>query len=96
MLEKHVIFPFFLYKLHVFCELHLFAEYYIRFGNYYMFGVSSASSVKTSFLLTSAPVKHPLAPAASESSCLPHHLLPWRSAFKHIHAYSDNINDKDV
>ena len=34
--------PIFLYKLHVFCELHLFAEYYIRFCNYYMFRVSSA------------------------------------------------------
>ena len=32
---------FFLYKLHVFCGLHLFAEYYISFCNYYIFGVSS-------------------------------------------------------
>ena len=31
----------FLYKLHIYCELHLFAEYYIHFCNYYMFGVSS-------------------------------------------------------
>ena len=41
MLEKHAIFPFFLYKLQVFCELHLFADYYIRFCKNYMFGVSS-------------------------------------------------------
>ena len=33
MLGKH--------KLHCFCGLHFFAEYYIRFCNYYMFGVSS-------------------------------------------------------
>ena len=43
MLEKHVhvIFPFFLYKSHIFCKLHLFAECYISFCNYYVFSVSS-------------------------------------------------------
>ena len=40
MQEKTFNLPFFLYKLHVFCELHIFAEYYICFCNYYMFGVS--------------------------------------------------------
>ena len=36
------------------CELQLFVEYYIRFCNYYMFGVSSAMTC-TFTLLT---VKH--------------------------------------
>ena len=38
---------FFLYKLYVLCELHLFAKYYIRFCNYYMSGVSSGGRLKT-------------------------------------------------
>ena len=41
MQEKTCNLSFFLYKLHVFSESHLYAENYIHFCNYYMFGVSS-------------------------------------------------------
>ena len=44
MLRKTCNLSFFLYKLHVFDELHLFAINYIFF-NHYMFGVSSESEM---------------------------------------------------
>ena len=43
MLGKHVIFPFSSINYMVSVDYIFFAEYYIRFCNYYMFGVSSDS-----------------------------------------------------